>query len=447
MKLAIIGPYFSSSGTSRHVTNIFHGLRKIHKDKTILITFKELNETKPQIESRENIHVYPKIPEPTLFKNLSEFIVQIVLKYEIDVLLPQIKPFILLCTAMARNQLTEQGHTSFIIGTWHSNFSWITKAPYHLAMSVIAANQSDAFIPVSKNVVESLQNILQIDPTHIKPIIPPGGIDFNLIATKRSHLLGELKTRFAISENYIIFLGRLLYNKGLDTLIQAFSKLNYSGKLVIIGSGPYKNEIDVLIQQKGIENRIVFTDFISDEKVYALLQGADLYCLPSRWESFSISTLEAMAAGLPIVCSKVGGLQYWTAGVAIQVNPDDVDGFATQMDKILHDKDLETSLGEKSSRLAQEYDYQIIAEKTLDSINQVVSETKSLQKSISTNSEVIFDETNGVIELKKPHSNRTSLKKLLITRYALFFPSEALENEDSESDSSEKYYANALIDK
>ncbi|MHA2248755.1 MAG: glycosyltransferase family 4 protein [Candidatus Kariarchaeaceae archaeon] len=438
MNFAIIGPTLSSSGTSRHVSNMFQGLSEIVKGKLILISFREYNENLNEKKEIAKQYIFNEIPTPP-FASFIEFITDTVQKEGITVLLPQIKPFILFCCVKAKFMLDHENYSIRIIGTWHSNFSWIIDSPYHLALAHMGISQCDGIIPVSKNVTDSLVKILQYDASKILPIISPGGIDFNLIHQKRPEILTSLRKQLFVTDKYIIFLGRLLYNKGVDILVAAFKELNFDGKLVIIGEGPYKNEFQQLIADYGLTEAVIFTGFMEDAEVYALLQGAEFYCLPSRWESFSISTLEAMAAGLPVICSRVGGLAQWTKDVAVQVESEDISGFTLAMQKVLDDQNYREVLSEKSIKLAKQYDFRELSKRTLESVQKILQQDTS-HPLVDQSDKFGYNEETGIITCNAPQLFPNIPQSMLITPYALYFPSEAIENENKDVDAKIKYY-------
>jgi glycosyltransferase involved in cell wall biosynthesis len=440
VKTAIIGPFFSSSGTTRHVRNLFRGLSEINPNNVVLITFREMNETLSIDTEIDNyFNVFDKVPSPENFAEFSDFIYDIVMQNEIAVLLPQIKPFILLCARFAKQKLRDNGKDVKIVGTWHSNFSWIIQAPYHLAMAHIGIQFCDGIIPVSDDVKDSITKYLDYPNSRISNIIPPGGIDFDLINEPRPELQKDLQEKFSIDKKYIIFLGRLLYNKGLDTLIQSFTSISDDYYLVIIGKGPFENELRKLIEELKIESRVIFTDYVSDDEVYALLQGAELYCLPSRWESFSISTLEAMAAGSPVICSNVGGLGVWASKAAVMVKPDDVDELTYQLRRVVTDDELLHTLSKKSKDLAKKYDYKGIAKKSQEVIETISGITKPPMGEASKPN-LVFNQETGEIRYLDLNSKDKFPKMMRITTFALYFPSEGLENEEKAVKSSLKYY-------
>lgn len=107
----------------------------------------------------------------------------------------------------------------------------------------------------------------------------------------------------------VVVISRLDSNKGIDWIIDAFIKLlessNKNAQLLIVGSGPEYNNLKSCVDKK-FSNNIKFLGFI--ENVYGVLENADIFVLPSRFETFPLSIIEALSCGLPIVATKTGGL-------------------------------------------------------------------------------------------------------------------------------------------
>ena len=118
----------------------------------------------------------------------------------------------------------------------------------------------------------------------------------------------QIHSAYGISPHtpIILFLSRLHHDKCPDMLIKALSLMNTNCldfHLLIAGEGEvgYVNYLKQLVKSLNLTNRITFTGFVKNESKNLLLQGADLFVLPSRAENFSISTAEAMAAGKPVI--------------------------------------------------------------------------------------------------------------------------------------------------
>ncbi|MFA5173568.1 MAG: glycosyltransferase family 4 protein [Candidatus Pacearchaeota archaeon] len=106
----------------------------------------------------------------------------------------------------------------------------------------------------------------------------------------------------------IIFVGRLIYAKGVQDLINAFAQLeNKDLKLTIVGDGPYKKDLEELTKKLNLNNRIIFTGEKNKKEVLDLLSKSDLFINPSYSEGLPTSVLEAGAVGLPVIATDVGG--------------------------------------------------------------------------------------------------------------------------------------------
>lgn len=102
------------------------------------------------------------------------------------------------------------------------------------------------------------------------------------------------------------YIGQLIPRKGLDVLLTAFQRLAIPGKrLVIIGDGPQRAQLESLTDQLEIRDRVTFCGFRQDR--IALLKGFDVFVLPSRLEGIPRCLMEAMAAGVPVLASNIPG--------------------------------------------------------------------------------------------------------------------------------------------
>lgn len=107
----------------------------------------------------------------------------------------------------------------------------------------------------------------------------------------------------------LIFVGRVDNEKRLDILIQAFQQLKRSDiQLAIAGIGAARKDLEKLVNELNLEDRIHFLGFVQEEDLPALLNSADIFTMPSEAELLSIATLEAMSCGLPIIAAQAGAL-------------------------------------------------------------------------------------------------------------------------------------------
>lgn len=155
--------------------------------------------------------------------------------------------------------------------------------------------------------------------------------------------------------------GRLSGEKGLDVLLDAFARVAEpapDARLVLVGDGPERGALEARARDLSIADRVEFLGQRSD--VPTLMAGLDLYVLPSRTEGLPMALLEAMAARLPIVATRVGGIpEAVTDGQsALLVSPEDPAALAEAMMRVLR----ETGLAERlrsAARAAFEDRYEL----------------------------------------------------------------------------------------
>ena len=122
----------------------------------------------------------------------------------------------------------------------------------------------------------------------------------------------DFRRQYAMdNEKIILYVGRLVYEKGIQNLIGAMPKIlnNYNdSKLVICGKGGMIDALRQEVHNLGIDNKVYFAGYCDSKKVQKMYKCADVAVFPSTYEPFGIVALEAMLAGVPTVVSDVGGL-------------------------------------------------------------------------------------------------------------------------------------------
>ena len=140
--------------------------------------------------------------------------------------------------------------------------------------------------------------------------VVPNGINLtNFNGVERDY---DFRRQYAMdNEKIILFMGRLVYEKGVQNLISAMPKIlaNYhDAKLIIAGKGGMMDELKAQVEHMGISNKVYFTGYLNSKQVCKMYKAADISVFPSTYEPFGIVALEAMLAGVPTVVSDVGGL-------------------------------------------------------------------------------------------------------------------------------------------
>lgn len=145
----------------------------------------------------------------------------------------------------------------------------------------------------------------------------------------------------------VLFVGRLHRQKGVDTLIRALPLLPPAATVLLVGDGPERAALRRLATGLGVADRVTITGFVPHGRVPGLLAGADVVVLPSRYEELGTALVEAMAAGRPVVASRVGGIpelvRDGTDGLLVP--PDDPAELAKAITRVLANPVLAAELG------------------------------------------------------------------------------------------------------
>lgn len=176
----------------------------------------------------------------------------------------------------------------------------------------------------------------------------------------------------------ILSVGRLVEAKNYETALDAFSILNESvdGKLqyIIAGSGSLKKVLINRIKELGLIKQVKLPGNVSN--IPDLMQKANVFFIPSRWEGFGIAAVEAMAMGIPIVASNVQGLREIIGAeetCGILVDPDSPQEMATALERLLIDPALSSKMGKKGMERANCFDIDTTVDNYLRLYNEVLS--------------------------------------------------------------------------
>ena len=213
-----------------------------------------------------------------------------------------------------------------------------------------------------------------------KIAIIPNGIDLSEYVNLPPK--GAFKKKFNIPENgkIILYLGRIHKIKGIDILIKAYAYMRNKMNLrdiVLVIAGPddgYLNEAKRLAQALDVSNHVLFTGPLYREDKLAAYVDSEVYVLPSKYETFPMTILEAYACGKPVVASEVGGLRDLVKDreTGLLFKPGDVKRLAECISCILNDEKMAKEMGLKSRNLVEE---NFAIEKVIEKLEKLYEET------------------------------------------------------------------------
>ncbi|GAP38641.1 glycosyltransferase [Piscinibacter sakaiensis] len=182
----------------------------------------------------------------------------------------------------------------------------------------------------------------------------------------------------------LLYLSRLEKRKGTDTFLAALPALlaahpglrvRIAGRNAYAGDPQHDHEANFFARHPGLRGRVSFLGEVSDAAAEAEFAQADLFCVPSRYESFGIVYLEAMRHGLPVVACQVGGVpDIVTAEVGLLVPPGQVEPLRQALDRLVADEPLRRAMSTAArQRFTSEFEHQVIVDKTLAAFERLMA--------------------------------------------------------------------------
>jgi glycosyltransferase involved in cell wall biosynthesis len=194
-----------------------------------------------------------------------------------------------------------------------------------------------------------------------------------------SYLTVDIDKYLTVKHSYgsgkLVYVGSLIQRKGLDLLLTALAQTPPDIRLVIVGCGREKEELEKQAQELGIHDRIEYRGFLEGEALRNCYEECDAFVLPTREDCYGLVILEAMCASLPVISSKYadGAADLITPQVnGFIVDPQDSAGFAVIIQKTLEDPDRLAKMGAASYRKAQEFSFEHVAKGYVDAIDYVL---------------------------------------------------------------------------
>ena len=199
---------------------------------------------------------------------------------------------------------------------------------------------------------------------------------------------GKFRSKFNIGENYklILFVGRIHEIKGLDLLLDAFNDLIVQSneknslenidcssiKLAIVGPDDgYLVKLEEKVKEYSLEENVIITGPLYKEEKQEALVDCDLFVIPSKYESFTTSGLEAMACSKPLVLTKNNHIHDWVDGNVGIACEDNKDSLREAIEKVLFDEELSQIFAENGNKLIKEkYNWDIINDQILEIYNK-----------------------------------------------------------------------------
>lgn len=229
-----------------------------------------------------------------------------------------------------------------------------------------AAKYADEIIVLSENVKNYFKNTYNRDTNYIS-----NGIEKPDLAS--ASIIGE---KYSLKKDgYILFLGRVVPEKGIHYLIEAYNSLNTSMPLVIAGGASHTVEYENQIHEtaKGNKN-IIFTGFVQGAELAELYSNAYIYCLPSDLEGMPISLLEAMSYGNCCLTSNIDECTEVCVNNAVYFEKGNAADLRDKLDYLIKNPQIVSSYKEKArDYICNKYNWDDVCDKTLQLYKNIIS--------------------------------------------------------------------------
>ena len=252
----------------------------------------------------------------------------------------------------------------------------IIKSFYYLYCKLITKllSRADTIISPSEYYINEAG---VLDKYKDKAVVIPNGINVEDFDVPYSKEECREKLALSFSERILLCVGNLEPRKGLDILIKAMPKILKNvqdTKLVFVGNGVMRNELKKLTERLGIVKHIKFVGFVDKSEKVLYYKSADVFVHPSMYEIFGIVNLEAMACGVPIVASKVGGVPdvVKDGENGLLVPPKDSEALADAIIYLLENEDVRDKMGKNGWEKVGDYSWKRIAEETEKVYQEVI---------------------------------------------------------------------------
>jgi len=264
-------------------------------------------------------------------------------------------------------------HRGPLVATYHSDI---------VRQRVMGA----AYEPVQHRFLSRCSAIVATSPNYVatSPVLArhrdrchviPYGIPLDHFERADPARVAELRARFG--DRVVISVGRLIYYKGFEFLIDAMREVR--GKLLIVGSGPLRSALEQRARDAGVADRVELLGEIQNQDTVPYYHASDVFALASiaRSEAFGIVQIEAMACGRPVVNTSLdSGVPFVSLdGVSgLTVPPRDPRALAAAINRLLDDAALRARLGEGARRRARaEFDVNTMTDRVMALYESVVA--------------------------------------------------------------------------
>lgn len=375
MQVGYFTSFFPSSnlneetyGSTRSMGSLINNISKKGVDATVFTTSAN---NKDIVEKRPNLNI---IRYKTTFNylttriSMSQFLKP--LKYDVDIVHVNFDippgPFAGLCYTKYKSKPLVVSYRGDWDGSYGSLLRQISINHFNKSLVQSLLDSANLIISPTKNFIKESSHLNRVRE---KCIVIPNGIYLDEYQTPYSKEECRAVLNIPQDKKILLYMGSLYPHKGPGVLIKAMFRVvkQYPDTLLLIGgTGVIENELKQLVKQLKLQDNVEFLGFVSGKYKIYYYKASDLFVLPSLTESFGNVNLEAMASGLPIVASNVGGIpDVVKDGISGLLSiPGNSEDLAEKILCLLDSEPLCNRLGKTGEKLSKDYSWDKIVDLT-----------------------------------------------------------------------------------
>jgi len=250
--------------------------------------------------------------------------------------------------------------------------TWLYRQTYS-RLHALCARQAAAVIVPSQITRDSVVDFYGVQPERIA-VVPQGADEAFRPGTSPSELEAVRRRFFGENRPFILFVGKCSRRRNIPRLLTAFARLKDSQGIPhgLLLFGPNHQDLPLAAQcrELGIDGDVVQTDgrITEHAELVPIYSAAEVFVHPSEYEGWSMTTVEAMACGTPVVAANRGGLREVAEGHALMVDDPTVDALADAIGKVLADSALHADLSRRAAARGAALNWSTISRDTLQVI-------------------------------------------------------------------------------
>ncbi len=237
--------------------------------------------------------------------------------------------------------------------------------------------RADAVIAISESTQRDIVQRLNVPPEKIRVIY--AGVHPRFQPDLEPSRVAAVRAKYQLPERMMLYLGTVEPRKNLEMLVEAYHALLQhtpaAPTLVIAGrKGWMYQPVFDRVRALGLDTRVHFTGWVDDADMPALLNAAEVFVYPSLYEGFGLPPLEAMACGVPVLCSNTSSLPEVVGDAGLLLDPRDAGAWTHALARVLDDEHVRAELRARGLAQASKFSWSQAARQTVQVYDQLKRE-------------------------------------------------------------------------